>query len=137
MRQDRRLSRVLHALLHLEQLKGPATSELIAQMVQTNSTVVRRMMAGLRDAGIVNSTKGHGGGWSLAKPLQQITLLNIYQALGSPTLFAIGSDEDAPTCLLARAANTATNGALEAARNQFEERLRNVSVADLAADMHP
>src|SRR5690554_4882731 len=100
MRQDTRLSRVLHVLLHLDQMEQPATSELLAGMLRTNATVVRRTMGGLRDAGIVTSVKGHGGGWSLAKPLGDISLMDIYTALGSPVLFAIGNDEEEPKCLL-------------------------------------
>ena len=132
MRQDQRLSRVLHALLHLEEMEGPATSEQIAQMLQTNSAVVRRTMAGLRKAQIVTSTKGHGGGWSLCRPLDKITLFEIYQALGSPQLFAIGNDEDDPKCLLAKAANAATSDALNAARIQFQQALTRTTVAQLA-----
>jgi DNA-binding IscR family transcriptional regulator len=137
MRQDKRLSRVLHALLHLDGMDEPATSDLIAQMLQTNSAVVRRTMAGLRDAEIVTSTKGHGGGWILMKPLSEISLLAIYQALGSPTLFALGNDEEEPTCLLAREANAATTEALNAARVQFERSLGAVTVAQLTADWRP
>ncbi|UXN73592.1 Rrf2 family transcriptional regulator [Devosia sp. A8/3-2] len=85
---------MLHALLHLHGMEAPATSDLLANMLGTNASVVRRTMAGLRSAGIVAATKGHGGGWSLAKPLDRISLLEIYRALGSPELFAIGNDED-------------------------------------------
>lgn len=135
MRQDSRLSRVLHALLHLDKMEGPATSDVIATMLQTNAAVVRRTMSGLREAGIVTSTKGHRGGWSLARPLHEITLLGIYEALGSPQLFAIGNDEDDPACLLARAANAATNEALKAARTQFELSLYGITVAQLAGGL--
>lgn len=135
MRQDSRLSRVLHALLHLEGMERPATSEEIAAMLGTNAAVVRRTMGGLREAGILSATKGHGGGWSLARPLNDISLLALYEALGSPALFAIGTDSPEPDCLLARAANAATNDALAAARRTFEESLRGVSVADIAADI--
>lgn len=132
MRQDSRLPRVLHALLHLERMRAPATSELIARMLGTNASVVRRTMAGLRQAGIVVSVKGHGGGWSLARPLTEISLLDIYQALDAPALFAIGIDDGQSTCLLARAANDATANALLKAQQHFETHLRSVSVADLA-----
>ncbi|MEO1018237.1 MAG: Rrf2 family transcriptional regulator [Pseudomonadota bacterium] len=135
MRQDSRLSRVLHALLHLEEMDEPATSDVIAAMLQTNSAVVRRTMAGLRNNGIVTSTKGHGGGWSLARPLDEITLLGIYEALGSPPLFAIGNDNDDPRCLLAQAANAATNEALSTARVHFERSLDAITVAQLVADL--
>lgn len=131
MRQDSRLSRVLHALMHLERIEGPATSELIAQMLDTNPAVVRRTMAGLRDAGILKSVKGHGGGWSLAKPLKDISLHDVYSALGFPPLFAIGNDEANPTCPLEQAANSAINDALDAARAQFIQDLKSKSVATL------
>ncbi|MGK5024066.1 RrF2 family transcriptional regulator [Janthinobacterium sp. RB2R34] len=133
MRYDTRLSRVLHALLHLDLMETPATSEVIAQMLQTNAAVVRRTMAGLREAGIVTSTKGHRGGWLLARPLTDISLMDIYLALGSPELFAIGKDEEKTSCLLARAADAATMAALASARLEFERALRAVSVADLTA----
>lgn len=135
MRYDTRLSRVFHALLHLDRMESPATSDVIAQMLETDSAVVRRTMAGLRDAGIVTSVKGHGGGWSLAKRLEEISLMDIYVALGSPALFAIGNDNERASCLLARAANAAMLTAMESARLQFELALKTVTVADLAADL--
>ncbi len=137
MRNDSRLPRVLHALLHLGEMTTPATSGLIAQMLGTNPSVVRRTMAGLRDAGILVSVKGHGGGWSLAKPLNEITLLEIYAALGSPTLFAIGNDDEQVTCMLARAASEATDSALKSAQQHFERQIMAVSVADLARNWNP
>lgn len=102
-------------------------------MLGTNATVVRRTLAGLRDAGLLASTKGHGGGWVLSRPLTEISLLDLYNALGSPELFAIAPDEGQPTCLLARAANTATNDALHAARQVFRERLAALTVAEIVS----
>lgn len=134
MRTDSRLPRVLHVLLHLEQIKDPVTSDLIGQMLGMNPSLVRRTMAGLREAGFVNSTKGHGGGWYLARPLNEITLDQVYGALGSPNLFALGQSEDAPSCLLEKAANAATENALQAARNVFISALKKTTVADLVRD---
>ena len=131
MRADSRLPRVLHALLHMAKMDRPATSEEIAVMLGTNATVVRRTLAGLRDAELLTSTKGHGGGWSLSRPLTEMSLLDLYSALGSPELFAIAPDDDQPSCLLAQAANTATNDALHAARQVFEERLAALTVAEI------
>lgn len=137
MRTDNRLSRVLHALLHLEMLDRPATSDQIGEMLNTNATVVRRTMGGLRDAGIVASVKGHGGGWTLARPLDQITLATIYDALGEPSLFALGQADDAPDCRLEHAANTALGRALDRARRTFRQELERVTVADLRDETGP
>ena len=59
----------LHALLHMADAARPFTSEELASGMQTNAVVIRRTFAGLRRAKILRSTKGHGGGWVLARPL--------------------------------------------------------------------
>ncbi|GAB4510922.1 MAG: Rrf2 family transcriptional regulator [Roseibium sp.] len=133
MRTDSRLPRVLHVLLHLEQIEEPVTSEQIGRMLNTNPSLVRRTMAGLREAGFVGATKGHGGGWVLERPLREITLADVYAALGAPQLFAVGPSGDTPDCLLERAANAATSMALEAAQATFQTELKKVTVADLVA----
>lgn len=134
MRNDSRLPRVLHALLHLEQMDEPATSDLIGQMLDTNPSVVRRTMSGLREAGFVTSTKGHGGGWVLARTLAEITLADVYEALGTPPLFALGPASDAPSCLMEQAANAATRQALTKAELVFRHELAAITVADLSKD---
>ncbi|MGH1466858.1 MAG: RrF2 family transcriptional regulator [Cognatishimia sp.] len=125
------MSRILHVLLHLQDIEEPITSELIGQMLGMNASLVRRTMGGLRKAGFVGSSKGHGGGWYLEKNLSEISLADVYEALGAPKLFAIGTSTDTPNCLLEKAANAATTQALDAARDQFFLSLQSVSVSDL------
>lgn len=132
MRSDSRLSRMLHVLLHMARHDAPFTSEQLAQMLRTNPVVVRRTMAGLRDAGYVRSDKGHGGGWTLACDLGNVTLLDIHRAVGGPTIFAIGVQSDNPQCAVERAVNTALDGALREAEAILIARLGAISLADLA-----
>ena len=55
MKRNSKLSASLHALVHMAQTPGRAmTSEEIAAWLHTNPVVVRRMVAGLRDAGILH-----------------------------------------------------------------------------------
>jgi len=132
MRKDSRLSRMLHVLLHMARHDGPMTSEHIAQMLQTNPVVVRRTMAGLRDAGYVRSEKGHGGGWAIAADLEKVSLLDIHRAVGGPTLFAIGSAQEDPACAVEQAVNEALDDALREAEALLVARLGAVSLAELA-----
>lgn len=132
MRNDSRLSRMLHVLIHLAERDAPATSDDIAAMLGINPVVVRRTMAGLREAGYVRSDKGHGGGWSLAQPLEAITLLDIYTALGEPALFAIGMADDDPRCLVERAVNARLASAMHDAATLLRARLQDVTLADVA-----
>ena len=135
MKRDSRLSGVLHILLHMEQQSGPLTSELLAKALETNPVVVRRIMGGLRDAGYVRSEKGHGGGWTLACDLSVVTLKDVYGALGSPSLLAIGNRTEAPGCLVERAVNTALNQAFEDAEALLLVRLGEVTLAELSTDV--
>lgn len=101
-------------------------------MLRTNPVVVRRTMAGLRDAGYVRSDKGHGGGWSIACDLHNVTLLDIHRAVGGPHIFAIGVESDNPECAVERAVNAALDGALREAEDILIARLGAISLADLA-----
>ncbi|WP_457581134.1 Rrf2 family transcriptional regulator [Ensifer canadensis] len=134
MRQDGRLSRLLHVLLHMEKHPAPMTSETIARMLGTNSVVVRRTMAGLRDAGYVSSEKGHGGGWTLSRPLSEITLLDVYRTIGSPGFFAMGVATDEPQCLVEQAVNSALERTLDEAETLLLARLGEIAISDIAVD---
>lgn len=123
---------MLHVLLHMARDDQPVTSERIAQMLGTNPAVVRRTMGGLREAGYVRSEKGHGGGWTLDCDLAQVTLLDVYRAVGSERLFAMGFDNVHPDCLVEKVVNDALQDAMEQATAILLERLGAVSLADLA-----
>lgn len=132
MRKDSRLSRMLHVLLHMARHAGPMTSEEIAHMLGTNPVVVRRTMAGLRDAGHVRSEKGHGGGWAIAADLETVTLLDVHRAVGGPRLFTIGNDNPNADCAVEKVVNEALEDALGEAEALLVARLGTVSLAELA-----
>ena len=59
----------------------PMTSESIAQSVRTNPVVVRRLIGLLTKRGLVTVRKGQGGGATLTRPPEEITLDEIYVAV--------------------------------------------------------
>jgi DNA-binding IscR family transcriptional regulator len=132
MPADRRLSRMLHVLLHMARHSGPMTSDAIARMLDTNPVVVRRTMAGLREAGYVHSEKGHGGGWKIAADLEKVSLLDIHRAVGGTHIFAIGSEHPEPDCAVEKVVNAALEGALRDAETLLLARLGAISIAELA-----
>lgn len=134
MRRDSRLSRMLHVLIHMAEHDEPLTSEAVASFLSTNPVVARRSMAGLRDAGFLTSKKGHGGGWALAVPLEKITLLDVYNALGDPAVFAFGPTDDQPDCLVEQAINERLAATLEEARALLLGRFATITLADINAD---
>lgn len=127
---------MLHVLLHMAERQAPVTSEVLAKAMNTNPVVIRRIMAGLRDRGYVQSEKGHGGGWTLACDLSKVTLRDIYVALGSPTLLAIGNRTESPGCLVEQSVNAALGQAFDDAEALLLARLGEVTLANLSADFH-
>jgi len=136
MKRDSRLSGVLHVLLHMAEQDGPATSAALAKAMDTNPVVIRRVMSGLREQGYVRSEKGHGGGWTLAPGWQQISLRDIYDALGEPSLLAIGNRTEMPDCLVEKAVNAALDSAFRDAEALLLKRLGEVRLGALSADFH-
>lgn len=138
MKRDSRLSNILHALLHMAdhetRTAAPMTSDQLAVCLSTNPVVVRRTMAGLREQGLVASEKGRGGGWRLAKPLDQVTLGQVNAALGGADLFPEAPPIEADGCLVEAAVNDALAETYAAARALLVARLNDITLADLAAD---
>lgn len=134
MRKDSRLSRVLHVLVHLEAFDAPVTSDVLAEMLSTNPVVVRRTMALLRDQGYVQSVKGHSGGWSLSKPLSELTLLDIHKALGDSSIFTIGLTDEHTQCPIEHAVNVALKDVMNEAEALMLERFGEITLDILGAE---
>lgn len=134
MPRDLRMSRMLHVLIHMDRHLDRVTSEQIAKLISTNPVVVRRMMAGLRESGIVVSEKGHGGGWQLVRPLSDITLRDVYEAVGNPPLFNIGPEAGAVQCLVEKAVDARLQATLREAEMRLLDQFAKIPVEDLAQD---
>ncbi len=136
MRRDSRLSTSLHLLLHMAERQEPSTSEFLAECLKTNPVVIRRTMAGLREAGLVQSEKGHGGGWKINRDLRQITLRDIYRALDEPVLIQQEQHYPHPGCAVAASVQNALSATYQQAEKLILKRFDEVTLADLSADFH-
>jgi len=119
----------------MAQRREPMTSEVLARSLDTNPVVIRRIMAGLREEGYVQSEKGHGGGWTLACDLSKVTLRDIYDALGSPSLLAIGNRTESPGCLVEAAVNARLSKSFHDAEGLLLARFGEVTLAMLSDDV--
>ncbi|MBZ9895920.1 Rrf2 family transcriptional regulator [Mesorhizobium sp. BR1-1-6] len=134
MKRNSRLSSTLHILVHMaEKPERALTSEQLATFIHTNPVVVRRNIAGLRDAGIVTSSRGHGGGWLLGRPPDEISLAEISAALGE-TLLPFGTEPESPGCLVEQAVIAVLDDFRIAAEKLLAEKLSRITLADLTSD---
>lgn len=78
MSANSRMSLAVHALTWIAFArrgtdKEIATSRRIATRVNTNPVVIRRCLGELRDAGLVQATRGRDGGWVLTRDARGAT----------------------------------------------------------------
>lgn len=80
--------------------------------------------------------KGHGGGWEIACDLSKVTLHDIYNAIGKPSLLAMSNRTEMPGCLVEQAVNASLNKAFSDAEELLLKRFGEVTLAMLSADFH-
>lgn len=73
-------------------------SDYIAQSVNTNPVVIRRLLSNLQEAGLVVSQVGAAGGTSLAKLAKDIRLSEIYKAMSCGEVFALHTSKPSEDC---------------------------------------
>ena len=95
-------SHVLTALSVLKELvpNQPINSQRLAESVNTNPVVIRRILGQLKEAGLVNVIAGAKGGAELARPAHEISLWDVHQALGKEEIFALHPNKPAEWCMI-------------------------------------
>jgi DNA-binding IscR family transcriptional regulator len=89
-------------------------------------------MSGLRNAGYVQSGKGHGGGWSLKKPLFDISLLNVFEALEHTNVFSFGLRNENTNCKVEGAVNLVLSESMARAQALLLDSFENVTLDQIA-----
>ena len=115
----------------------PVTSEALAASVNTNPVVIRRAMAGLREAGIVTSQPGAGGGWRLVDCPEAVTLRDVFRAVEPEQVFALHPKSPSASCLVGRSICGALQGVFHEAEAAMEERLARMTIAEVLQSVVP
>ena len=132
MTPDLRLPRVLHALIHLSLRERVMSSAEIATMLSINAVVVRRMLAGLRETGLIETTKGRSGGWRVVRSLDSISVADVFEALGRPGWSTPTESRDHPGCPVEGAVNSTLADIEADAARQVLSRYEALSLGDIA-----
>ncbi|WP_103105119.1 Rrf2 family transcriptional regulator [Brevibacillus reuszeri] len=112
------------------------TSEWIAGSVNTNPVIIRRVLGQLKKAGLVHVRAGAGGA-TLAKDLEQITLLDVYRAVEvveEGQLFHI-HDQPNPNCPVGANIQFVLELILTRAQHAMEDILGGVTMSQLVCDL--
>jgi Rrf2 family protein len=110
-------------------------SATIAGSVNTSASFVRRIMAKLSKAELVKTATGKGGACWLARRPSDISLLEIYRAIGAPKAFAIHQYPIEKRCTVSCHIKSALSRVLDDTQQALEQRLGRISLAQLIAEM--
>jgi Rrf2 family iron-sulfur cluster assembly transcriptional regulator len=70
--------------LSMRQTRGPVTLAAISERQHISLSYLEQLFGKLRRARLVNSVRGPGGGYNLAKPTNSITVAEIISAVDEP-----------------------------------------------------
>ncbi|MBP1903929.1 DNA-binding IscR family transcriptional regulator [Paenibacillus turicensis] len=132
-----RFAVAIHILTLLEFNKdGISTSEYLSSSVNTNPVVIRRIIGMLNKAGLVDVKPGVAGS-KLAKPLQEINLLDIYRAVqvvNQDALFAV-HDSPNPDCNVGKNIQSSIEPIFTMAQRAMEDQLKHVTLKQIVDDI--
>ncbi|MGB3485526.1 MAG: Rrf2 family transcriptional regulator [Mycobacterium sp.] len=111
--------------------KEIGTSQRIATSVNTNPVVIRRCLGELREAGLVSASRGRSGGWSLDRDAEQITLLDVYLAVGGQEIFAMPAAPPNAECYVGYGIQPVLARVYDEAASALCESLRHTTIADV------
>jgi Rrf2 family protein len=111
------------------------TSGHLAASVNTSASFVRRTLAKLSKAGLVETATGKAGACWLAKDAKSISLLDVYKAVDAPKVFAIHSYAEQKVCTVSCHIKAALKKALAKTQKAMEASLAEISLAQIVSDM--
>ena len=133
-RVDTKFSVAVHVLILISESPTPITSDQMAESVGTNASYIRKILALLKKAEIVD---GHRGlrGYRLTVAREQLTLLQIYQAvMEEPKIHLLDIHQNpSDQCLVGRHIRPVLTGMFMDIEESFARSLANKTLAGCIA----
>lgn len=111
------------------------TSTYLADSLNTNPVVVRRILGDLQKAGLLETQAGRTGGAALAKKPESISLFDVYSAVDEGLLFAYNPNDPNKKCALSCEMKAVLEPIFKSATSALAENLKGVRLSDLAAKL--
>ena len=137
MQISSRFTIAIHMLSCMEVFKEDykITSDFLASSINVNPVIIRKLLSQLKDAGLIEVKRGPGGA-QIAKPLDEITFLDVYRAVDcveENTLFHFHENPN-QNCPVGRNIHAVLDDKLLRVQNAMERELASITLADMKAD---
>ena len=133
---DTKFSVAVHVLILISEASNPISSDQMAGSVGTNASYIRKILALLKKGEIVNGQRGIGG-YSLTVAPEQLTLLQIYQAvMEEPKIHLLDIHQNPnDQCLVGRHIKPMLTDMFADMEDAFARSLAGKTLADCIADI--
>lgn len=137
MQISSRFTIAVHVLICIETFKNDykVTSDFLASSVNVNPVVIRRLLQQLKKAGIISVVWGSGGA-DIQKPLDKITLLDVYHAVEcveNGQLFHFHENPNS-LCPVGKNIHSVLDTRLERIQKAMEREMKSVTMQDVMDD---
>lgn len=115
--------------------KFKLTSDFLAKSTNVNPVIIRKILGQLKNAGLIEVNRGSGGA-SIIKPLNEITLLDVYKAtecVEHGKLFDFHENPNA-LCPVGKNIHKVIDNKLLRAQEALENELSKVTLENLKKD---
>ena len=111
------------------------TSEFLAESVNVNPVVIRRLLGQLKAAGLIQVQRGSGGA-SVAKPLEEITFFDVYRAVECIEKAELFHFHENPSAKwpVGRNIHHILDDKLQRIQDAMEQEMKKITIADVMAD---
>lgn len=134
MQISSRFTIAIHVLICIEKFKDDrkVTSEFLASSVNVNPVVIRRLLQQLKAVNLVKVARGSGGA-VIAKPLCEISLLDVYHAVECVEEGKLFHFHENPNelCPVGRNIEKILNPKLESIQLAMEKEMNSITLADI------
>ena len=134
---DTKFSVALHILTMISESKETLSSQALATSVGTNASYIRKVIALLKNAGLIQSQQGKTG-YQLSKSPKDITLLNIYfatQEVNHISLFPVHQNSN-PDCPVGKHIQGAVSPLFTSAEAQLEKELAQQTLENVIDNLY-
>ncbi|MGK4003149.1 Rrf2 family transcriptional regulator [Sorangium sp. So ce1036] len=121
-----------HALALLARADACCASDELSSSINTNPAFLRRILARLSQAGLIEAREGRAGGYRLARPAKEIRLSEVYAAVEPEGAIAPSPCEPDTRCPIGAGIRRAFDEVAEAANEGLLRGLSQKTVADIA-----
>jgi Rrf2 family protein len=134
--KDRSFASALHLVVALA-YKYPESmsSEQLALTMRTNPGLVRRLLSRLAKFGLVRTVRGVGGGSTLARSPNRISVLDVRRALGEPDVFRGFDKNPLKSCPVSCSMKEILDKTFDRFENTLHGEMSKVKISEMLAQI--